>query len=183
MSEASDPDASASSPGAEGAPRQQRRARRIALTPEEMDDLLATMRTCRVGSIGVDGGPHVTPMWFAWDGSCIWLYSIIKSQRWTNLMRDPRVSVVVDTGDDYFELRGVEFIGKVEPVGEQPRVGEPNPELEKPELILARRYMGGDTVFHDGRHAWLRLRPEKIVTWDFRKLAQAEAGFNPNQGG
>jgi hypothetical protein len=23
----------------------------------------------------------------------------------------------------------------------------------------------------DGRHAWLRLTPEKLVSWDFRKLA------------
>ncbi len=164
-----------------GAPRQQKRARRIALSPEEMELLLAEERTCRVGSIGVDGGPHVTPMWFAWDGAAIWLYSIIKSQRWTNLMRDPRVSVVVDAGNDYFELHGVEFMGQVEPVGEQPRVGEPNDELEAPELLLARRYMGGDTVFHDGRHAWLRLRPEKIVSWDFRKLNPADVTFNPNQ--
>jgi hypothetical protein len=118
-------------------------------------------------------------MWYAWDGQAIWLYSIIKSQRWTNLMRDPRVSVVVDTGDDYFELRGVEFTGRVEPVGEQPRVGEPNPDLEAPELLLARRYMGGDKVFYDGRHAWLRLRPEKIVSWDFRKLNPADVAFNP----
>jgi hypothetical protein len=25
-------------------------------------------------------------------------------------------------------------------------------------------------VERDGRHAWLRLVPEKIVSWDFRKL-------------
>jgi hypothetical protein len=23
---------------------------------------------------------------------------------------------------------------------------------------------------HDGRHAWMRLTPEKVVSWDFRKL-------------
>ncbi|MGB2939180.1 MAG: pyridoxamine 5'-phosphate oxidase family protein [Candidatus Dormiibacterota bacterium] len=164
-------------------PQQQRRARRIALTPEEMEQLLAEQRTCRVGSIGFDGRPHVTPMWYAWDGASIWLYSILKSQRWTNLMRDPRVSVVVDTGDDYFELRGIEFIGRVEPIGEQPRTGEPNPELETAELILARRYMGGDVVFHDGRHAWLRLQPEKIVSWDFRKLDPGNVAFNPSPQG
>ena len=27
-------------------------------------------------------------------------------------------------------------------------------------------------MFHDERHAWLRLTPERIVSWDFRKLAQ-----------
>ena len=41
----------------------------------------------------------------------MWLYSITRSQRWTNLERDPRVSVLVEAGDDYFELRGAELIG------------------------------------------------------------------------
>src|SRR5580704_6575283 len=26
-------------------------------------------------------------------------------------------------------------------------------------------------VVHDGRHAWLRVTPQKMVSWDFRKLA------------
>jgi hypothetical protein len=26
-------------------------------------------------------------------------------------------------------------------------------------------------MVHDGRHAWLRITPSKIVSWDFRKLA------------
>ncbi len=29
---------------------------------------------------------------------------------------------------------------------------------------------GGDFA-PDGRHAWLRLTPDKLVSWDFRKLA------------
>ncbi|OLL72166.1 hypothetical protein Ae168Ps1_0540 [Pseudonocardia sp. Ae168_Ps1] len=53
-----------------------------------------------------------------------------------------------------------------------PRTGEPNPELERVEQGFADRYTGGHVLI-DGRHAWLRLRPEKISSWDFRKLAQA----------
>ena len=96
-------------------------------------------------------------------------------------MRDPRVSVVVDTGDGYFELRGVELIGEVEQVGEQPRVGDPNPELEEPERMFGERYSGGAWLGYDQRHAWLRLRPTKIVSWDFRKLGGTETPFNPNR--
>jgi len=78
--------------------------------------------------------------------------------------------VVVDAGEDYAELRGVELRGRVEVVGEVPRTGEPVPELDGPEQAFADRYSGG-VVGHDGRHAWLRLTPEKIVSWDFRKVA------------
>ena len=151
--------------------RPQRRARKIAMTPEERDAFLAEQRTCRVATATPDGRPHVSPLWYVWDGSCLWLYSVVRSQRWTDLERNPRCSVVVDAGDDYFELRGVELAGSVEVVGEVPRTGEPgHPELEAVERSFAQRYRASDTLEHDGRHAWLRLRPEREYTWDFRKL-------------
>jgi PPOX class probable F420-dependent enzyme len=150
--------------------REQRRGKKIAMSGDERDTFLAEERTCRVASVGGDGSPHVTPLWFAWDGQSLWLTSIVKSQRWTDLQRDPRVSVIVDAGHDYMELRGVEIRGRATPVGEMPRTGEPVPELETTERIYAEKYAGG-VVHHDGRHAWLRITPDKIVSWDFRKLA------------
>jgi Pyridoxamine 5'-phosphate oxidase len=148
---------------------EQRRGRRIAMTPEEVDAFLAEERTCRVATIG-PSGPHATPLWYAWHGGALWLTSVVRSQRWTDLQRDPRVAVVVDAGTSYDELRGVELRGQVEVVGEVPRTGEPVPELEGPEQLMADRYMGG-TFVHDGRHAWLRMVPDKITSWDFRKFS------------
>ena len=46
----------------------QRRGRRIAMTPEECNAFLSTERTCRVGTVGANGLPHVSPLWFVWDG-------------------------------------------------------------------------------------------------------------------
>ena len=139
------------------------------MTTEEVDAFLRTERTCRVGTVGADGRPHVSPLWYAWDGTSLWLYSIVRSRRWADLARDPRVSVVVDAGHDFFDLRGVELIGSVEPVGEQPRCGQPQPLLVEPERIFAERYSGG-TMIYDERHAWLRLQPETVISWDFRKI-------------
>ena len=150
---------------------QQRRARAIAMTAGEVDAFLAGQRTCRVATAGRTG-PHVTPLWYAWHGGAIWLTSLSRSRRWADLRADPRIAVVVDAGEDYAELRGVELRGKVEVVGEVPRTGEPVAELVGPEQAFADRYSGG-TMLHDGRHAWLRLVPEKITSWDFRKLAAA----------
>lgn len=138
---------------------------------DERDSFLASERTCRVATVGADGAPHVTPLWFAWDGSALWLTSIVRSQRFTDLQRDGRVSVVVDTGEEFFDLRGVEIVGSASVVGEVPRTGEPEPALDRPEQIFADKYAGG-TVFHDGRHAWVRVEPEKIRSWDFRKINQ-----------
>jgi PPOX class probable F420-dependent enzyme len=151
--------------------RAQRRGRAIAMTAAEVDDFLAEERTCRVATAGQDGRPHVVPLWFVWDGSSLWLSSVVRSQRWTDLMRDPRVAVVVDAGVEYTELRGVELSGKVVPVGEIPRTGASDPVLDQVEQLFTDKYTRGVKVPPDGRHAWLRLTPEKLVSWDFRKLA------------
>ncbi len=121
------------------------------------------------GHVGPSGAPNVTPLWFVWDGSSIWLTSIVASQRWTNVMRDNRVSLCVDSGDGFMELCGVEIDGTAEAVGEVPRTGEPNDELVEPERLFADKYAGG-TVHHDNRHAWLRITPTKIASWDFKKM-------------
>lgn len=155
---------------------QQRRGRSIAMTSGEIDDFLRAERTCRIGTTGADGTPHVSALWFVWDGTALWLNSVVSSQRWVNLGRQPRVSVLVDAGQDYFELRGVELLGRAVAVGGVPRVAGPEPDLEEPERLFARKYLGRDEPAIDGRHAWLRVLPEKVVSWDFRKLGVTPAG-------
>jgi hypothetical protein len=159
--------------------KDQRRGRAIAMSSEEVDDFLRAEHTCRVATVGGDGQPHVAPLWFVWDGTALWLNSIVRSQRWTDLSRDPRIAVVVDAGTEFWELRGVEISGRVEVVGDVPRGSGPNPEpahpapahpeLADPERAFARKYAGTDEFVPDGRHAWLRIRPDKVTSWDFRK--------------
>jgi Pyridoxamine 5'-phosphate oxidase len=147
----------------------QRRSRRLAMTAVERDAFLAAERTCRVATSGA-AGPHLTPLWFVWDGTALWLNSIVDSQRWIDLQRDSRVSVLVDGGLDFGELRGVELRGRAEAIGEVPRIGEPDDRLLEPERLFGVKYAGG-AFRHDGRHAWLRVAPEKVVSWDFHQLS------------
>lgn len=140
------------------------------MSPAERDAFLAEQRVCRVATLS-GSGPHVAPLWYAWVGNRLWLYSITFSQRWRDLERDPRCSAVVDAGEaDYGRLRGVELRCRAEVVGEVPRTGEPNAELEPVEREFGARYSGGE-MHHDGRHAWLRLTPFAEYSWDFRKLS------------
>ncbi|MCX3062283.1 pyridoxamine 5'-phosphate oxidase family protein [Streptomyces beihaiensis] len=149
----------------------QRRGRRIMMSAAELDAFLAEQRTCRVATVSADGTPHVSPLWFQWDGTSLWLYSLTRSRRWADLGADGRVAVVVDAGEEYGELRGVELSGRAVFVGECPRTGAPCPELDSVERAFARKNFGLDEMVHDGRHAWARLTPERIASWDFRKLA------------
>jgi hypothetical protein len=159
---------------------EQRRGRRIALSPEERDEFLTQARTCRVATIS-PSGPHVSPLWFLWHDESIWLYSITSSRRFTDLQRDPRVAIVVDDGHGYEELRGVEIIGTARVVGEVPRTGAlAVPELDPVEKAYAAKYQGRETLAYDGRHAWVTVDIEKIVSWDFRKLSEVASGARSN---
>ncbi|GHH50480.1 pyridoxamine 5'-phosphate oxidase family protein [Streptomyces candidus] len=149
----------------------QRRGRRIMMSDAERDTYLTEQRTCRVATVSSDGAPHIGALWFVWDGTSLWLYSITRSRRWAQLRKDPRIAVVVDDGTEYAELRGVELTGTAAFVGEVPRTGEACPELDRPEALFAAKYFHLDEMPHDGRHAWLRLTPDSVVSWDFRKLA------------
>ena len=143
------------------------------MSAEELSAFLGEQHTCRFATTGPDG-PHVAPVWFVWDGQAIWVYSLTRSQRWANLSRDPRVAVVVDDGHHYHELHGVEIEGQAAIVGPVPRTGQEHqvaPELAEPERLMAAKYFGPEEMTHDGRHAWLRVTPQKMVSWDFRKLA------------
>src|SRR5271166_2833176 len=107
------------------------------MSPEELSVFLSAERTCRVATIGADGRPHNTPLWFVWDGGELWLNSLVKSQRWTDVTRNANVSVVVDAGSDYAELRGAELRGRLEQVGEAPRTAAVDRRLELPERLFA----------------------------------------------
>lgn len=149
----------------------QRKGTAIAMTEDERDAFLRTQPVCRVATVGADGRPHASALWFVWDGTALWLNSLTRSQRWVDLDRDPRVSVIIDDGGtDFMALRGIELQGSAQIIGEVPRKGEPLDILAAPERLFAEKYMGGGDFRYDGRHAWLRLTADKIVSWDFAKL-------------
>lgn len=145
-----------------------RKSDAIAMTPDEQDAFLRSQPICRVATVGSSGLPHASALWFVWDGTALWLNSLVRSRRWAHLVRYPQLSAIVDDGGtDFRALRGIELGGPVEFVGEVPRRGEPVAELTTPERLFADKY-GGFSA--DGRHGWLRLTPVKIASWDFAKL-------------
>jgi nitroimidazol reductase NimA-like FMN-containing flavoprotein (pyridoxamine 5'-phosphate oxidase superfamily) len=153
--------------------RTQRRGLKAAMSPEEVDAFLRQERVCRLATVGPDGTPRSNPLWFVWHDRGLWLYSLVGTQRWANIDRNPSVSALIDAGHDYGELRGVELTGTVAVIGEVPRTTQPDANVEAPERLFFRKYFDRDEPVHDGRHAWLRLIPDSVVSWDFRKLARS----------
>ena len=81
----------------------------IVLTEEEQRELLESERVVIVSTIGPRGWPHSMPLWFTVRDGRIWIWTYAKSQKVRNLERDPRATLLIETGTEYTELRGIQI--------------------------------------------------------------------------
>src|ERR1043165_2739146 len=78
----------------------------IKLDEAELGELLEQERVAIVSSLGPRGWPHSMPLWFVPRDGVVWIWTYAKSQKVKNLERDPRATVLLETGHSYDELRG-----------------------------------------------------------------------------
>ena len=145
----------------------------IKLTPEEQLELLEAERVVQVATHGPRGWPHVMPLWYVVREGELWVWTYAKSQKVKNLERDPRATLLVETGEEYQELRGVSIEAEAELVREPERVFEFGKEL-------TIRYTDGiDSIEGDAAAALqaqapkrvaIHFRPVRTASWDHRKL-------------
>ncbi len=152
----------------------------ISLSEEELATFLASGHTLQVATIDAHGYPHLAPMWYVVREGKIVFRSFTKSQKIVNLRRNPRLSVLLETGEAYTELRGAMIRGTATLVDDRAFVLEIYGELAaKYEMIGGRRVEldtdALETAF--GRFAdkntVVIVEPEKIATWDHTKLEGA----------
>ncbi len=145
----------------------------IQLDRTEFLELLADERVVVVSSLGPKGWPHSMPMWFVPRDGEIWIWTYAKSQKVRNLERDPRATLLVETGHDYGELRGA----MVEAEAEIHRDFET--VIGFAEELTLRYAEGISTVDGDAKAALeaqapkrvaIRFEPKRTATWDHRKL-------------
>jgi PPOX class probable F420-dependent enzyme len=143
----------------------------IQMTEAELWPFIESHKSLQVVTLNKDGSPHLTTLWFAIVDGAIVFETFSKSQKIVNLRRDPRIAVLVEDGETYDQLRGVSINGKAELVDGADKVHKlafavmkkmnpqvPTDALEKMALQMAQK-----------RTAVI-VRPEKIVSWDHRKL-------------
>jgi PPOX class probable F420-dependent enzyme len=86
---------------------------RVQMTAAEVADLLAANRKVQLATINPDGYPHLVTMYYTLVDGKIAFWTYRTSQKALNLARDPRISCLVETGNAYFDLRGVQIQGTV----------------------------------------------------------------------
>jgi len=148
----------------------------ITLTEAEIAELLAGVRSMTMGSIGPSGQPHLVAMWFAVIDGDICFETKAKSQKAVNLRRDPRITCLAEDGDVYDELRGVAVEGRAE-VSDDPDL------LWRIGVAVWERYTGPYTEemrpFVEAalrKRVAVRVRAERIRSWDHRKLGLPSSG-------
>ncbi len=146
----------------------------ITLDENEVADFLTKGHTIIVSSVGKDGYPHVVPSWYCYFDGHVYLRGRAKAQKTKNLLRNPRVSVLVESGEYWKDLKAVMIRGRAEPVQDaetQNRIQDSlwhkylpfrTPGEKMPERV--QQHYGSTT-------AYFRVIPEKkTATWDNAKI-------------
>jgi PPOX class probable F420-dependent enzyme len=143
----------------------------IRMTEDEMWKFIGERKSLQVATLGRDGAPHLTTLWFAIVDGEIVFETFTKSQKIVNLKRDPRIAVLVESGTEYSELRGVSINGRAE-LHSDPEVVHPyalavmrrnQPEIPVAALEQAARQLAT-------KRTAVIVKPERIISWDHRKL-------------
>jgi PPOX class probable F420-dependent enzyme len=121
-------------------------------------------------TINHDGSIHAVAMWYGFLEGAVAFETKAKAQKVLNLRRDPRITVLVEDGDYYEELRGVELVGTAEIVEDPERMWVLG-------VDLFERYYGAytddlkpfvETMLH--KRVVIKVNVTRVVTWDHRKL-------------
>ena len=145
----------------------------IKLTDEEQDELIESERIVVVSSLGPRGWPHVMPLWYVPRDGDVWIWTYAKSQKVKNLERDPRATLLIETGSEYTELRGVQIEAEAELIRDLDRIVDYAKEM-------TIRYSDGIESVEGDAAAGLRAQApkrvaihfhsERVASWDHRKL-------------
>lgn len=140
----------------------------------EIHELIARSRIATLATIGPSGRPHLVPMWYGYLDGELWFETKAKSQKAINLGRDNRLTVQVEAGHGYDQLRGVVIDGQAE-------MHDDEQTLFRVAVSMWERYYGpyseevkpGVLALMHKRVA-IRLVPHRIRSWDHRKLGMPE---------
>ena len=149
------------------------RRSQITMTDEEVKVFLETQRILNVATIGPTGHPHLVAMWYALVNGKIQFWTFAKSQKIVNLRRDPRLTGLIESGESYSELKGVELVGSG-------RIVEDFEQILDLGKAVAVRYHGPEAVAEavlpfieaQARKRFVvELEIERVVSWDHSKIS------------
>lgn len=151
-----------------------KRRDQIRMTDDEIASFIEGRKSLQVATIGKDGAPHLSTLWFAVVDDKLVFETYTRSQKIKNLERDPRITVLVEDGETYETLRGVMMQGRAELLTDHEEVFPlalavmKRNQPDVPEELLAQM-----AEHMAAKRTAVVVHPEKVVSWDHRKLSGA----------
>lgn len=144
------------------------------MSEAEIAALFAECKSLQVATLGADGAPHLTTLWFTTHQGEVLFETYGKSQKVVNLRRDPRIAVLCEAGETYDQLRGVSINGRAEIVDAGPRL------LALMQLLVESNHPGlgaeraaAQAAAMAEKRVVVVVHADKVVSWDHRKLGGA----------
>lgn len=142
----------------------------IKMTPDEVDAFVRGRHTMSLCTINHDGTIHAVAMWYGFLEGAVAFETKAKSQKVQNLRRNRTITCLVEEGDSYEELRGVELVGHAEVVEDPDRMWQLGISVferyNAPYTEELRPFV--EAMLH--KRVVIKVNVEKVVSWDHRKL-------------
>jgi PPOX class probable F420-dependent enzyme len=150
-------------------PPPKNRRQQIQFTPEEQAAFPRQHHKAAFATIDKDGFPHVVAMnYFVKDGDrAFYMTSYSKAQKVVNVRRNPKVGLMIDTGDSYAELRGVMVRGHCEIIDDVDAV---RATFAVRAEGRGQRAPGPGALASAPKRVVLKVVPHRVTSWDHRKL-------------
>jgi general stress protein 26 len=143
------------------------RRQQIQLTSAELTAFLAQPHKAALSTIDKEGFPHVVAMGYLAKDGAIYMTSYGKAQKVLNIRRNPKVGVMIETGQNYADFIGVLLRGTCEIIEDPETVARTLRELggNQPQGAAPRAAASSAP-----KRVVLKITPLKISSWDHRKL-------------
>lgn len=140
------------------------------MSDEEVAAFLAGQRKVHVATINRDGSPHLMPMYFLLVDGAVAFWTYTKSQKIRNLQRDPRITVMAETGDAYFDLRGVQINGRAHLTTDPVAVLQFGERLYERQFGLLGAEARASVASSARKRTCVTVEPLRVVSWDHTLL-------------
>jgi len=146
------------------------RRKLIEMTEAEIAAYLDEPHLCRIGTIGAHGEVHLVAMNYGFVDGLVAFWTYRSAQKTKNLERNPALSLIVDSGSHYAELKGVSMSGRAE-------LRDDPDTLDAFARSMGSRYgmaltgsTGSKARASASKRVVVLLHPDRVMSWDHTKL-------------
>jgi PPOX class probable F420-dependent enzyme len=141
-----------------------------------IERMLRTEPVLWLSTVRPDGGPHLVPIWFSWDGREILIASKPDAQKVRNLRANPTAMLALGEAEDDFDVGLIE--GRAELVDAPAAGWLPAAHLAKYRAEMARLDLGSDEFLATYSQV-IRIRPTRFLPWHGRTVPAEAAAAVP----